>query len=118
MCVIQRNDTLILVYFFFLMILRPPRSTLFPYTTLFRSAGLRRDVHRRTCLTLDGRRGPRRRDRAPLLGGARQPVEPEIREGLRGQVQDRAVLLLGGTVRRGHHAEGGARGDRGRRRER
>src|SRR5438552_7670123 len=77
MCVIQRNDTLILVYFFFLMILRPPRSTLFPYTTLFRSAGLRRDVHRRTCLTLDGRRGPRRRDRAPLLGGARQPVRSE-----------------------------------------
>src|SRR5438552_7457711 len=26
-----------LVYFFFLMIRRPPRSTLFPYTTLFRS---------------------------------------------------------------------------------
>src|SRR3712207_6855070 len=29
--------------FFFLMIRRPPRSTLFPYTTLFRSAGARRD---------------------------------------------------------------------------
>src|SRR3712207_7716965 len=27
-------------YVFFLMIRRPPRSTLFPYTTLFRSAGL------------------------------------------------------------------------------
>src|SRR3712207_8047382 len=27
------------VEFFFLMIRRPPRSTLFPYTTLFRSAG-------------------------------------------------------------------------------
>src|SRR3712207_9409782 len=27
--------------FFFLMIRRPPRSTLFPYTTLFRSAGFR-----------------------------------------------------------------------------
>src|SRR3712207_8162679 len=27
---------------FFLMIRRPPRSTLFPYTTLFRSAGARR----------------------------------------------------------------------------
>src|SRR2546427_6531823 len=26
--------------FFFLMIRRPPRSTLFPYTTLFRSLGL------------------------------------------------------------------------------
>src|SRR5256885_10760966 len=31
--------------FFFLMIRRPPRSTLFPYTTLFRSANaLARDV--------------------------------------------------------------------------
>src|SRR2546429_6747613 len=28
--------------FFFLMIRRPPRSTLFPYTTLFRSCGARR----------------------------------------------------------------------------
>src|SRR6266540_6545274 len=28
------------VFFFFLMIRRPPRSTLFPYTTLFRSRGL------------------------------------------------------------------------------
>src|SRR2546430_8466608 len=26
-----------MIYFFFLMIRRPPRSTLFPYTTLFRS---------------------------------------------------------------------------------
>src|SRR3712207_6921327 len=32
MCV--RTNT---VFFFFLMIRRPPRSTLFPYTTLFRS---------------------------------------------------------------------------------
>jgi len=30
---------LVVVFFFFLMIRRPPRSTLFPYTTLFRSAG-------------------------------------------------------------------------------
>src|SRR3712207_8082592 len=27
------------LFFFFLMIRRPPRSTLFPYTTLFRSKG-------------------------------------------------------------------------------
>src|SRR5260363_323600 len=32
--------SLLLVFFFFLMIRRPPRSTLFPYTTLFRSADL------------------------------------------------------------------------------
>src|SRR2546425_12822535 len=28
------------LFFFFLMIRRPPRSTLFPYTTLFRSAAV------------------------------------------------------------------------------
>src|SRR5947207_14825911 len=28
---------LLTIFFFFLMIRRPPRSTLFPYTTLFRS---------------------------------------------------------------------------------
>src|SRR3712207_8496953 len=31
--------TLTYFFFFFLMIRRPPRSTLFPYTTLFRSSG-------------------------------------------------------------------------------
>src|SRR3712207_7392512 len=34
-----------LVSFFFLMIRRPPRSTLFPYTTLFRSAHRQRELH-------------------------------------------------------------------------
>src|SRR3712207_7188239 len=45
--------------FFFLMIRRPPRSTLFPYTTLFRSRRLaalvgRRDRARRALLLLPG----------------------------------------------------------------
>src|SRR2546427_5220944 len=31
----------IFLFFFFLMIRRPPRSTLFPYTTLFRSRGVK-----------------------------------------------------------------------------
>src|SRR5688572_31658372 len=31
------DSSLFLFFFFFLMIRRPPRSTLFPYTTLFRS---------------------------------------------------------------------------------
>src|SRR3712207_7727040 len=46
------------LFFFFLMIRRPPRSTLFPYTTLFRSR------HDRRAAEHIGRR--RRRD-----GGAR-----------------------------------------------
>src|SRR3712207_7970446 len=36
------SPTSLLIFFFFLMIRRPPRSTLFPYTTLFRSAQLER----------------------------------------------------------------------------
>src|SRR3712207_7596557 len=53
------------------MIRRPPRSTLFPYTTLFRSAGRRDDLagHRRAAdgeaprvdPPTDGRRGARQR---------------------------------------------------------
>src|SRR3712207_7503104 len=35
------------MYFFFLMIRRPPRSTLFPYTTLFRSVLVDVGVERR-----------------------------------------------------------------------
>src|SRR3712207_7233508 len=50
-----------MVLFFFLMIRRPPRSTLFPYTTLFRS--LREDL-------ADDARGPRAEDQLPAPRGA------------------------------------------------
>src|SRR5438093_10808208 len=36
----SHTDSLVFLFFFFVLILRPPRSTLFPYTTLFRSAFL------------------------------------------------------------------------------
>src|SRR3712207_7418140 len=39
----------IITLFFFLMIRRPPRSTLFPYTTLFRSPQLRGEGLQRLC---------------------------------------------------------------------
>src|SRR3712207_8469995 len=48
-----------LVCLFFLMIRRPPRSTLFPYTTLFRSVGLSEVAHER--------------DPHPLLGAVPDP---------------------------------------------
>src|SRR2546426_2793912 len=48
-------------FFFFLMIRRPPRSTLFPYTTLFRSPSEQPDVHpRRGGLRLRSERALRR----------------------------------------------------------
>src|SRR5260370_35354762 len=36
------SSLLLIFFFFFLMIRRPPRSTLFPYTTLFRSVAVHR----------------------------------------------------------------------------
>src|SRR5687768_17792274 len=36
------SNIIYILFFFFLMIRRPPRSTLFPYTTLFRSNSNRR----------------------------------------------------------------------------
>src|SRR2546430_5686912 len=50
-----------LFFFFFLMIRRPPRSTLFPYTTLFRSSAVTRA------------------GRGPAHAGA--ALSPPIREG-------------------------------------
>src|SRR2546430_3944976 len=58
------------------MIRRPPRSTLFPYTTLFRSGGPRRGPARRLSPFL--RRLRHDRDRPTLVptGGPRHPVGP------------------------------------------
>src|SRR5690349_24195314 len=37
MLILSESTVVYIFFFFFLMIRRPPRSTLFPYTTLFRS---------------------------------------------------------------------------------
>src|SRR2546427_5804534 len=42
MCILLVHLLASFLFFFFLMIRRPPRSTLFPYTTLFRSVDGRR----------------------------------------------------------------------------
>src|SRR2546430_5411452 len=52
--------------FFFLMIRRPPRSTLFPYTTLFRSGGPGRPARQRA-------EGLRLLEEAGVLGGVSAP---------------------------------------------
>src|SRR5437588_1222220 len=53
----------IFFFFFFLMIRRPPRSTLFPYTTLFRSRLMERT---KIFTALQGVRGQRSIDLAAL----------------------------------------------------
>src|SRR6266851_9837639 len=63
MVVISDTRFLFSAVFFFLMIRRPPRSTLFPYTTLFRSP-------RRPSFSACRCRGARPR-RSPSAGGGR-----------------------------------------------
>src|SRR6266850_5717960 len=63
---LRERGPLRLLLFFFLMIRRPPRSTLFPYTTLFRSRarGPRRGGHAvRQRVAQGGARPPARGDR-------------------------------------------------------
>src|ERR1041385_9351160 len=45
---VVQTGVLTVCFVFFLMIRRPPRSTLFPYTTLFRSIGTFTTFRRRT----------------------------------------------------------------------
>src|SRR5256885_7195308 len=68
------SPNLILIIFFFLMIRRPPRSTLFPYTTLFRSDGTRaarpgnsRHRWRRRCTACPGDRKSTRLNSSHLV---------------------------------------------------
>src|SRR3712207_8520602 len=82
------------------MIRRPPRSTLFPYTTLFRSvveAGGRRPVPRE--------RGARARRALPVAGGAGEGLAARVREVESEAAEDRleAVALVEVEVRSEEH---------------
>src|SRR6266702_6001922 len=71
--------TLIVKIFFFLMIRRPPRSTLFPYTTLFRSqnastsAGARLEFWKKSLRFVAD---------APVLGHGTGSIEQQFRASL------------------------------------
>src|SRR5256884_7926664 len=98
-----------LFFFFFLMIRRPPRSTLFPYTTLFRSPGR---ATRRRALALEpahatpraGVSGHPRADRAEVRpAGASAPQSARVRPAARcdaagvARVVDRSAARGPGT---------------------
>src|SRR6266496_3285698 len=81
-----------IIFFFFLMIRRPPRSTLFPYTTLFRSEEGGRDVGR-------SEHDPVRFLDAQLLQGVAdlvgRPQELLVRDDLVGDQDGAAVAPAG-----------------------
>src|SRR3712207_7983873 len=76
-----------LVIFFFLMIRRPPTSTLFPYTTLFRSV-----IATNPSRSVRRRRPGRSRRRSRLTGGV--VLRLQRRQGLLGEIQDRKSKRL------------------------
>src|SRR6266513_262497 len=97
-------------FFFFLMIRRPPRSTLFPYTTLFRShdaARLVLDLQQREPGELHGVTGvvEQMRALAPLQRGAEQVVSGDG-VPLRGE-PERDSRALPVQVRADHRYERG-----------
>src|SRR2546422_10984554 len=81
--------------FFFLMIRRPPRSTLFPYTTLFRSDGPE-DAHAGWLLDADRRRravcSSRARGSRPRTGFS-TPLRGDRSEEHTSELQSRLHLV-------------------------
>src|SRR3712207_7033365 len=73
-----------LFLFFFLMIRRPPRSTLFPYTTLFRSP---HDLHPNP-----GRRAPLRPQASADVAHRLEPAVPRSEEHT-SELQSRQYLV-------------------------
>src|SRR5438874_4647162 len=82
---------------FLLMIRRPPRSTLFPYTTLFRSLGHAGGGER-------GQRLVERRHRA-AIGGGRGGHQPREHRLLRGRRLPRRALDRKSTRLNSSHVE-------------
>src|SRR3989442_12706130 len=79
------------IFFFFLMIRRPPRSTLFPYTTLFRSlrpcdaqisARFVDPCHGITEIVIGDQRGPDQRVQLVVLEDLK-PLQVPKRRGIR-----------------------------------
>src|SRR2546422_2416722 len=83
--------SLYLLVFFFLMIRRPPRSTLFPYTTLFRSLA-RREIFRGASATGRVSTAPRRPP--PRWRSARRPRSEEHTSELQSRLHLVCRLLL------------------------
>src|SRR6201982_806964 len=107
----SRWKRLFLLDFFFLMIRRPPRSTLFPYTTLFRSL---RDGMQGQGMTLSAHEKVRVAHRLDELGvhlvegglPAANPKELELFELLASERFDHAqIAAFGMTRRRGVRAD-------------
>src|SRR5256885_16083915 len=95
---------MLVLFFFFLMIRRPPRSTLFPYTTLFRSAALAAGCGRNEAPAAAG-------DALPVVQAVTvQPAPLALSSELPGRIEPVRVAevraRVAGIVLRRHFEEG------------
>src|SRR2546425_6786270 len=81
------------IFFFFLMIRRPPRSTLFPYTTLFRSRALGTVVWLAGDFADLHERARRSADRPMLAGRTAEELETLRSEEHTSELQSLAYLV-------------------------
>src|SRR2546430_13989580 len=82
-------------FFFFLMIRRPPRSTLFPYTTLFRSRDLARQMREAVVeakLAVGETREAVARTERDLTQERQRLADAERRGRLASEIQDRETV--------------------------
>src|SRR3712207_7781496 len=84
---------MLLHVFFFLMIRRPPRSTLFPYTTLFRSDAADLAAFRHPGCVRLARVAPGERRRRLLVGRARRQPRAGRSEEHTSELQSRQYLV-------------------------
>src|SRR2546430_7756861 len=87
-----------LIIFFFLMIRRPPRSTLFPYTTLFRSEPelllqFPRRRRARCAAANPSRSPPHRRSRPRVVAASRSPHPASRSEEHTSELQSQSNLV-------------------------
>src|SRR5207248_1101480 len=95
LCLSYSHSSSSISFFFFLMIRPPPRSTLFPYTTLFRSCP---GLH--TCY--NGRYKPSQTREGELIGKTR----PQFGLGPAIRLHEPGTASNGGSERRGEYVPG------------
>src|SRR6202162_6528451 len=71
---LMHTCALLILVFFFLMIRRPPRSTLFPYTTLFRSRELHVLLDRRIAMRCRWRRAVQQDRKSTRLNSSHHDI--------------------------------------------
>ena len=85
---------MIVFFFFFLLIQRPPRSTLFPYTTLFRSRIVAQGLAEVEAERKRAREELKQQVATLAIAGAEKIIERSVNEAANSDIIDKLVAEL------------------------